>query len=284
MSNAKYAHRAPRNEGAGCGSVARTATFDRMTGPLVRHAAPHLSVVVPIYNGADRLRGSLAQLMTFLHEQPFTTELVLVDDCSAEPAANIVFEFANAHDGVVAIRNEVNSGKGVTVARGMLAARGAYRVFTDADLAYPPEELSKILGDLEGGADVAIACRVLPESRYLMSPSFFHYLYTRHVMSRVFNTLVRLVLLRDVDDTQAGLKGFTARAAEAVFPRLTIPRFGFDVEALFIAQQHGFRVRQTAVHFRYDEEPTTVRFAQSAFTMAGDLLQIRLNDWRGRYR
>lgn len=251
------------------------------SGP--RDTLPHLSLVVPVYNGAERLPGSLAQLTSFLCGQPYATELILVDDCSDEPAARILREYAAAHAGVTLLRNEVNSGKGVTVARGMLAARGLHRVFTDADLAYPPEEVNKILRDLEDGADVAIACRVLPDSRYLMSPSFFHYLYTRHVMSRVFNALVRLVLLRDVLDTQAGLKGFSAHAADVVFPRLTIPRFGFDVEALFIAQKHGFRIRQTAVYFRYDEEPTTVRLAQSAVTMAGELLQVRINDWRGLY-
>src|SRR3990172_2913216 len=175
-------------------------------------------------------------------------------------------------------------GRRERVARGMLAGRGKYRVFTDADLAFPPVEVTKILRDLEQGADVAIACRVLPESLYVMSPSFFHYLYTRHVMSRGFNALVRALLLRGVLDSQAGLKGFTARAAEVVFRRLTVARFGFDVEALFIAQKHGFTIRQTAVHFRYDEEPTTVRFARSAVTMGLDLVKVRLNDWRGRYR
>ena len=244
---------------------------------------PHLSLIVPCYNGEDRLPASLAQLRIFLAERPYASELILVDDGSAEPAARLLRDWAAAHPGVTLLRNERNSGKGVSVGRGMLAARGAYRVFTDADLAYPPAEVNKILRDLEAGADVAIACRVLPDSRYLMSPSFFHYLYTRHVMSRVFNALARAVLLRDVLDTQAGLKGFTATAAQTVFPRLTIPRFGFDVEALFVAQKHGFTVRQTAVYFRYDEEPTTVRFTQSAFTMAAELLQVRLNDWRGRY-
>ena len=246
--------------------------------------SPHLSLVVPVYNGEDRLPTGLAQLYAFLAEQSYDAELLLVDDCSGEPAARILREFAAGRPGVTLLRNERNGGKGVSVGRGMLAAAGDFRVFTDADLAYPPSEINRILRDLETGADVAIACRVLPESRYLMSPSFFHYLYTRHVMSRVFNALVRAVLLRAVLDTQAGLKGFTAKAATAVFPRLTIPRFGFDVEALFVAQKHGFTVRQTAVNFRYDEEPTTVRFAQSAFTMAAEVLQVRLNDWRGRYR
>jgi dolichyl-phosphate beta-glucosyltransferase len=254
--------------------------FPRMTELA---AAPHLTLVVPCYNGEERLPVALAQLSAFLALQPYSSELVLVDDCSAEPAARILREYTATRPGIRLLRNEQNLGKGKSVSRGMLAGRGRFRVFTDADLAYPPEEANKILRDLEAGADVAIACRVLPESRYLMSPSFFHYLYTRHVMSRVFNLLVRGVLLRGVLDSQAGLKGFTANATETVFPRVTIPRFGFDVEALFIAQKHRLAVHQTAVYFRYDEEPTTVKFAQSAFTMAMELLQIRMNDWRGRY-
>jgi dolichyl-phosphate beta-glucosyltransferase len=244
---------------------------------------PHLTLIVPCYNGEDRLPGALSQLSAFLALQPYTSELILVDDCSAEPAARVLREYAAARPGITLIRNEKNSGKGASVSRGMLAARGRYRVFTDADLAYPPEEVNKILHDLEGGADVAIACRVLPDSRYTMSPSFFHYLYTRHLMSRGFNLLARAILLRDVLDSQAGLKGFTAAAAEIVFPRITIPRFGFDVEALFVAQKHRMVVKQTAVFFKYDEEPTTVKFAQSAFTMAAELVQVRLNDWRGKY-
>ena len=245
--------------------------------------APHLTLVVPCYNGEYRLPGALKQLSAFLAAQPYSSELILVDDCSAEPAARVLREYAVACPSVRLIRNDQNLGKGKSVGRGMLAGRGRFRVFTDADLAYPPDEVTKIVRDLEAGADVAIACRVLPESRYLMSPNFFHYLYTRHIMSRVFNLLARIVLLRDVLDSQAGLKGFTSAAAETVFPRVTIPRFGFDVEALFIAQKHKLTVRQTAVFFRYDEEPTTVKFAQSAFTMAMELLQVRLNDWRGKY-
>ncbi len=246
-------------------------------------SVPHLTLVIPAFNGAARLPANLCQLREFLAAQPYCTELILVDDGNAEPTARALFEFAAANPAVVLLRNETNRGKGASVRRGMLAARGRYRVFMDADLAYPPTEISKILRDLEAGADVAIACRVLPESRYLMSPSFFHYLYTRHLMSRVFNLMVRSVMLRGVLDTQAGLKGFTARAADIVFPRLTIPRFGFDVEALYVAQKHGLSVRQTAVQFRYDDEPSTVRLAKAATTMAGDLLQVKLNDRRGRY-
>jgi dolichyl-phosphate beta-glucosyltransferase len=254
----------------------------------VAEPAIYLSVVVPVRNGADRLPVHLETLRRFLCAAPAArpAELVVVDDHSEPGAARVLAEFARgggAGAGVTLLRNDANRGKGFSVARGMAAARGAYRVFTDADLAYPVEEIETMVRALEAGSDVAIACRVLPESRYLMSPSFFHYLYTRHVMSRVFNRVVRLTLLPGIFDTQAGLKGFTARAAELVFPRLTIPGFGFDVEALYIARKHGLKITQAAVRYRYDDEPSTVRFAAAAGGMLRDLVKIRWNDWRGRY-
>jgi glycosyltransferase involved in cell wall biosynthesis len=243
----------------------------------------YLSVVVPVRNGADRLPLHLESLQRFLCAEARPTELVLVDDHSEPGAARLLADFARAAAGVTLLRNEVHRRKGHAVGRGMQAARGAHRVFTDADLAYPVDEIGKIVRELEAGHDVVIACRVLPESRYLMSPSFFHYLYTRHVMSRVFNRVARLTLLPGILDTQAGLKGFTARAAGLIFPRLTIPGFGFDVEALFIARQHGLTIKQAPVHYRYDDEPSTVRFVADAVEMLEDVVKIRWNHWRGRY-
>ena len=247
-------------------------------------APPHLSIVVPSYNNADRLPASLRALKAFCHALPFSWELVIVDDCSPDPkATRLLREFAAAEPGVTLLRNEPNQGKGFSVARGCLAARGKYRVFTDVDLAYPPSEIRLILHELEQGADVAIACRVHPDSTYIMNVGFFHYLYTRHIMSRVFNLIVRTLLLRDVLDTQAGLKGFTANAAEIIFPRLTINRFGFDVECLFIAQQHDLEIVQTPITFRYDSEPSTMNFARDAMSMIQDLVHIRVGGFRGRY-
>src|SRR5213078_1478530 len=160
----------------------------------------------------------------------------------------------------------------------MLAACGLFRIFTDADLAYPLDEVWKIVTVLERGADVAIACRVLPESQYTMSARYLRYIYTRHVLSRTFNTLVRLTLIPGVLDTQAGLKGYTACAAREVFSRVRIDGFGFDLESLFVAQRLGLSIEQVPVRFHYNDEPTTVRFLRDARTMATDLARIR---WRG---
>jgi dolichyl-phosphate beta-glucosyltransferase len=116
-----------------------------------------------------------------------------------------------------------------------------------------------------------------------MSPSFFPYLFTRHVLSRAFNAVVRATLLPGILDTQAGLKGFTAEAGAVVFPRLTVLGFGFDVEALYVARRHRLRVAQTAVSFRYDAEPSTVRFAHDAARMLRDVCRIGWNGLRRRY-
>ena len=243
-----------------------------------------LSLVMPVYNGADSLRGSLAQLTAWLPRQPMGTELVLVNDGSDPLTATMLRDFAGSTPGVTLLVNQRNYGKGLAVARGMGAATGRFRIFTDADLAYSLDDVADTARQLEAGSDVVIACRVLPESRYDISPEFFRYLYTRHVMSRTFNWAVRHALLPGILDTQAGLKGFTARAAELVFPRLTLKGFGFDVELLYIARQHGLTITQKAVHYRYDREPSTLRFTRDAITMLGDLARIRWNSLRGRYR
>src|SRR5260370_14228729 len=154
---------------------------------LVVASVTDLSIVVPVHNRADPLPGHLETLRQFVRARARPTELILVDDHSEPGAARVLVDFADAAAGVTLLRNPTNQGKGYSVARGMGAAQSSYRLFTDADLAYPVEEIDRIVRELETGSDLAIACRVLPESRYLMSPSFFHYLYTRHLMSRVFN-------------------------------------------------------------------------------------------------
>src|SRR6266576_7137891 len=158
-------------------------------------ATPLLSIVIPTWNGGDQLSATLTHLRDFRTRLEFQTQIVIVDDCSERSTARIAGDFADDNELTVVLRNETNRGKGHAVARGMLHASGAYRIFVDSDLAYPSCQISKLLRALEAGSDVAIACSALPESRYVMSPTLFHYLYTRHLMSRVFNRLAQQILL-----------------------------------------------------------------------------------------
>jgi glycosyltransferase involved in cell wall biosynthesis len=250
---------------------------------LPKPAAPLLSIVIPTWNGGRQLSATLDHMREFRERLEFGTEIVIVDDCSGHSTARIAGDFANHNELAVVLRNQVNQGKGHAVARGMLHATGAYRIFVDSDLAYPSSQIAKLLHALEAGSDVAIACRVLPESRYVMSPTFFHYLYTRHLMSRLFNRLAQQVLLPGILDTQAGLKGFTARAAQTVFSRQTLCGFGFDLECLFIARLHGLKIEQVPVDFYYSDEPSTISFARHGARMLMDLVRVRRNGARGIY-
>ena len=246
-------------------------------------ASPLLSIVIPTWNGGRQLTATLDHLAEFRTRLSFPTQIVIVDDCSERSTARIAGTFAANNELTELLTNETNRGKGHAVARGMRYARGAYRIFVDSDLAYPSCQISKLLRALEGGSDVAIACRVLPESRYVMSPTFFRYLYTRHLMSRLFNRLAQQILLPGILDTQAGLKGFTARAAEIVFSRQTLCGFGFDLECLFIARLHGLEIEQVPVDFYYNEEPSTISFARHGAGMLMDLARVRRNGARGLY-
>ena len=245
---------------------------------------PELALVISVYHCAGRLEPTVGKLDAFMRDAPMACELVLVDDCGTDPrAAALARRFAE-RPGVRLVRNDRNRGKGYSVRRGMIEAAGRWRVFTDADLAYPLAEVWNIVGRLRDGADVAIANRVLGASEYVLSASFLRYLYTRHLMSRAFNRLVRLTLLPGISDTQAGLKGYSARAADAVFPLVHIAGFGFDLECLYVARQLGFQVEQVPVKFRYDDEPSTVRLLHDAATMTADLARIRWRGLNGQYR
>ena len=242
-----------------------------------------VSLIVPVHH----CNGSLARMLDacghYLDVLNGRCELVLVDDHGTDPRASVLLDRFARRDSVRLLRNDRNRGKGYSVKRGMLAATGRYRVFTDADLAYPLDEIWNIIAALRSGADIATACRALPESHSEAASRQARYLYTRRVMSRAFNRLVRLTLLPGILDTQAGLKGYTASAAIDVFSRVSIPGFGFDLECLFVARRLGLRVVEVPVRFRHDEETTTVRFVRDAVTMTSDLARIRWRAFSGEY-
>ncbi|GAC1649276.1 MAG: glycosyltransferase family 2 protein [Gemmatimonadaceae bacterium] len=250
---------------------------------LSPHRVVYLSVVVPAWNRPEQLRNTLGQLHAFLASRRYSSELVVVDDHSDTDAQEVLACLQRTTPGLRVLRNDRNRGKGYSTRRGLLAASGRYRIFTDADLAYPTHEITSILRRLEHGADVAVACRALPGSRVSGPGRQGSYGAARQILSRMFNTMVQRIMLPGILDTQAGLKGFTATAAEQIFPRVKVRGFAFDVEALVIAQRQGLRVVQEAVECREDNGPSTVRIGAEAGRMARDVLRIGFNLMLARY-
>ncbi len=241
-----------------------------------------LSVVIPAYNEEARLPRTLGRVLDYLGPRAERGEIVVVNDGSRDRTAALAREFAAARSGPrVAVRvldNPGNRGKGYSVRHGMIEARGDWALFSDADLSSPIEECDKLLAaTAAGGYDVAIGSRALDRSLIGVHQSVF-----RENAGRLFNTLMRLATGLPFSDTQCGFKLFRRQAAQQIFRRQRLERFGFDVEVLYLARKLGFRAVEVPV--RWDHAAgTTVRMLGDSLDMFLDLGRVRRNDWDRLY-
>lgn len=233
-----------------------------------------LSLIIPAYNEAQRIRASLESAEAYFDRQGYDYEIIVVDDGSTDGTQQVV---RDSHPEVHLESYGENRGKGYAVRHGMAVAGGDYRLFSDADGSTPIDELESFWPHLDDGADVVIASRALPDSDVEL-----HQPWYRENMGRVFNLMLRAMRLTRFHDTQCGFKVFTRRAADIVFPRQTIDGFGFDPEILYIAEHYGLRIDEVPVHW-VNCPYTRVNALTDSARMFGEMLQIRLNAWRGRY-
>jgi dolichyl-phosphate beta-glucosyltransferase len=232
---------------------------------------PALSVVIPAFNEAQRLPPTLEKIQRHLAGRPQEFEILVVDDGSADATAEVA-----ARAGATVLRNEGNRGKGYSVRRGMLHAKGARRLMTDADLSTPIEELERLMACMDEGYDVVIASRAMAGSRVEVRQPWY-----RENLGRAFNLVVRALVLPGLQDTQCGFKLFTAAAARDAFAASRLDGFSFDVEALVAARRRGYRIAELPVTWRNDEA-TRVGMVRGGLAFL-DLLRIRVHAWRGRY-
>ena len=176
------------------------------------------------------------------------------------------------------LENPGNRGKGFSVRHGMLEARGEWALFTDADLSAPIEDLEKLWSAAESNqARVALGSRALDRSLIGVHQPFF-----RELSGRFFNLVMRVATGLPFRDTQCGFKLFEAGAAQEIFRRQLLERFGFDVEALYIARVLGYRIVEVPVRWN-DVAGTKVSLIGGVAAFL-DPVQVRWNGVRGRYR
>ena len=228
-----------------------------------------LSIVIPAYNEADRLPHSLAKIRAFLRTQQWetSTEVIVVDDGSTDGTAGMVARLVRGWPGLTVI-SLPHRGKGAAVRQGMLAARGKFIFFADADLSMPIEQVVRFLPPLSPDCDIVIGSREAPGARRYAEPPY------RHLMGRVFNWLVRVLVVKGIDDTQCGFKRMTRAAAHALCAEQQLNGLSFDVELLALARARGYSIAEIGIDW-YHERHSRVRPIRDTIKMVRDIWVVR---------
>ncbi len=245
-----------------------------------------VSIVIPVYNESERIARSLEAVADFLDRSVIDAEVIVADDGSTDETRAIVAALAGRFRDLRVLALP-HGGKARAVLAGLAEATKPVIGFMDADLATPLPNLHVALDRLASGADVAIGSREGSGSSRIGEPGY------RHVMGRVFNGLVRSLLLPGIHDTQCGFKFMTRDARDRILPlvhlyrgdeTVTAPRVtAFDVELLYVARQLGMCVSVLPVTWEYGSS-SKVNPVRDTLQNVRDVLQVWLNGRRGLYR
>lgn len=237
----------------------------------------YLSVVVPAYNEERRLPKTLIEMDKYLRKQPYSYEIIIVNDGSKDGTAGAVGRILSQVKNARLIDNKENHGKGFVVRQGMTEAKGKYRVFTDADNSTSIDQVEKMFKEFEKGCKVVIGSRDIKGAVIAVSQPWW-----RIMLGNIFNLIVQAVSgLWGIWDTQCGFKGFEKEAVERIFPKLTIDRWAFDVEILVLAKKMGYEIKEIPVTWINDSESKVN--VKGMIKMLFEVLQVKLNVLNRRY-
>lgn len=214
-------------------------------------------------------------MFNFLARQPYAAEVVVVENGSRDHTYEITQKFAKQYENLRVIRNQ-ERGKGLAIQRGVKEAVGTYLFLCDADLSMPIEEINKFIPPQLEPVDVAIASREAPGAVRYNEPAY------RHITGRVFNTLIRLLVLPGLQDTQCGFKCIRAEVARDIFPYQTLTGWAFDVELLYIARRRGYQLVEVPIDWYFNAD-SKISIVRDSLRMFLDLLKIRRNARCGLY-
>lgn len=235
------------------------------------------SIILPAFNESARIGPGLENALAFVRQQEWNVEIIVVNDGSRDDTAEIVKRYMLHAPELRLLENPGNRGKGYSVRNGMLNARGDIMLFSDADFSSPIHESLKLIAAIQQGADVAFGSRWLLAETQTRRQSLL-----RQFVGRAYNMLLRMVLGLPYKDTQCGFKAFTRHAAEIIFTRQQIERWGFDPEILFIARKFGLKMTEVAVEWANDDR-SKINPIVDGVKMFYELLTIRFNSFTNRY-
>src|SRR5947199_6628926 len=232
---------------------------------------PPFTVVIPCFNEAARIGGTLRSTLDYLTANASKSELIVVNDGSTDATAAIAREkLDGATIQTRLLENFPNRGKGGAVRSGLLAAREPIGLFFDADLSTPLGETPKLVEPIASGEiDIAFGSRAL--DRGLIG---IHQPWRREQAGRAFNLLVRVATGLPFWDTQCGFKAFRLDVCRPILEAARLDGFAFDVELLSLAQHAGLRIREIPVCWNH-AEGSKVQFFKDSLRMLREVIVLR---------
>ncbi|MDO9231635.1 MAG: glycosyltransferase [bacterium] len=237
-----------------------------------------ISVIIPCYNGGKFIRQNVEKINDHLENNFLDYEIIIVNDGSFDNTREEILQAKKNLPKLILVDNKINSGKGHAVKSGILKSRYETVMFLDADLAIPIESLENFIEALNDGFDIAIASRFVPGLK-VTKPVLWY----RQFMEKIFR-LLRMAITNNysIQDTQCGFKVFSRETAMKIFPLMTIDRFAFDAEVIFIAVKNGYRIKELPIVLQNPTE-SSIRIYRDSFNMLVDLIRIRTNYFSGKY-
>ena len=240
-------------------------------------SCPDLSIVVPTYNEAEIITATLEEIASHLCRLGVRGEILVADDGSSDSTLARARAASLSDMLLRLLPAERNRGKGDAVRRGVLAARGRFVLFTDADLSTPLTELDRFIRELEAGHPLVIGSRKLEPERVVRRQP-----WPRQFMGRVFSWLASRLLNPEVADFTCGFKAFRREVVDTLFTPLTLTGWAFDAELLHVAHRRRIPVLELPVAWA-NRGATRVRLRRDILMSAAGLLRVVWNGWRGCY-
>lgn len=237
----------------------------------------YLSVIIPAYNEEKHIRKTVESIYQCLSSKNLEHEILVVSDGSTDKTNDIVRLLKTELSTLELVEFETNKGKGFAVKMGMLKAKGQYRLFTDADNATSIDHIEKMMPFFGQGYGVVIGS-IAVKGSVIASGS-------EPVWRRLFGTMgnlfIQIMAVPGISDTQRGFKVITAEAANKIFPKMTIDRWGFDIEMLALARKFGYKIKEVPVNWKND--PASHVKLSTYFEVLTETVKIRWNLMTGKY-
>jgi glycosyltransferase involved in cell wall biosynthesis len=234
-----------------------------------------VDIVIPVLNEAHVLARSVQEVLTYLRRHFHCSwHVVVVDNGSTDGTQEVARKLSHEHPEVKFL-HLLQRGRGRALRHAWLQSRADVVCYMDVDLSTGLDHLPELIGSIaDGGYDVAIGSRLLPDSRTTRS-------FKREMISRIYNVFIKGVLFTKFSDAQCGFKAVSRRAVEHIIPQVADQSWFFDTELLVLAEKHGYRIKDVPVVWVEDDD-SRVKIVQTGWDDIKGVFRLRKQLWKRR--